>query len=179
MGNENYWDKYWDKVTEETTIDWLRRRNLLSVRPTNILTRGAIYRGGGKTEYHPIKTVKELLEVDECELTLYRNMGAKSLEEIEKFKQKFLEKSKVQKLNNANDMISVSAFKAYIEKAKQSAQSLLDRTIALIEKDGGNMNQMVAYKWFTEQVRMYEYEIPNLIKAFLEDNENGRKEIDR
>lgn len=170
---------YWDKVTEDTTIEWLRRRNLLSVRSSNILIRGAIYKGGGKMDYHPIKTVKELLGVDECELTLYRNMGKKSFEEIEEFKQKFLEKSKVQKLNNANDMISVSAFKAYIEKVKQSAQSLLDRTIALIEKDGGNMNEMVAYKWLTEQVRMYEYEIPNLIKAFLEDNENGRKEIDR
>lgn len=175
MGNENYWDK----VTEDTTVEWLRRYNLLSVRSSNVLIRGAIYKGGGKTEYHPIKTVKELLEVDECELALYRNIGKKSLEEIEKFKQKFLEKSKVQKLNNANDMISVSAFKAYIEKVKQTAQSLLDRTIALIEKDGGNMNEMVAYKWLTEQVRMYEYEIPNLIKAFLEDNENGRKEIDR
>ena len=91
---------YWDKVTEDTEIEWLRSHNLLSVRASNILTRGAIYRGGGKFEYHPIKTVKELLSIDECELMLYRNMGRKSLAEIEEFKQKFLEKSNVQKLPN-------------------------------------------------------------------------------
>lgn len=179
MENENYWNKYWDKVTEDTTIEWLRRRNLLSVRPTNILTRGAIYRGGGKTEYHPIKTVKELLEVDECELTLYRNMGKKSLDEIEKFKQKFLEKSNGQKMHDSNVLISVSAFKEYLNKCKETAQSFVDKARIHLEGSTGSFKDLQMYKYFLEQVKLLDYEVPNLIKAFLEENENGRKGIDR
>lgn len=93
---------YWDKVTEDTELDWLCRRNLLSTRTSNIFRRGARRERTNSCnwEYHPIKTVKELLELDECDLVLYRNMGKKSLEEIEVFKQKFLEKSNVQKLHN-------------------------------------------------------------------------------
>lgn len=109
---------YWDKVTEDTEIEWLRRHNLLSVRASNILTRGAIYRGGGEMDYHPIKTVKELLGIDECELTLYRNMGRKSLEEIEAFKEKFLEKSNVQKLHNSNNTITESEQNSWLDGYK-------------------------------------------------------------
>lgn len=97
---------YWDKVTEDTQIEWLRRHNLLSVRLSNILVRGKIYKGFGKMEYKPITTVKELLDIDECDLALYMNMGAKSLADVEEFKQKFLEKSNVQKLLNPNDTIT-------------------------------------------------------------------------
>lgn len=85
---------YWDKVTEDTAINWLRERKLLSVRASNILTRGAIYRGGGKMEYKPINTVKELLEIDRVDLKFYRNMGTKTLEEIVYFQQEFIAKVK-------------------------------------------------------------------------------------
>lgn len=101
MKNQNYWDK----VTKDTTIEWLCRHNLLSKRASNILIRGAIYRRG-EWEYRSIKTVKELLEVDEYDLKLYRNMGTKTLIEIEEFKQKFLEKIDVEKLLNPNNMIT-------------------------------------------------------------------------
>lgn len=101
MNNQNYWNK----VTKNTTVEWLCSHKLLSKRASNILIRGAIYRCG-KFDYHPIKTIKELLEIDECELKLYRNMGTKTLEEIEKFKEKFLEKSNVQKMLNPNEPIT-------------------------------------------------------------------------
>lgn len=172
MENENYWDK----VTEDTTIEWLRRRNLLSVRSSNVLTRGAIYRGGGKTEYHPIKTVKELLEVDECELTLYRNMGKKSLVEIEELKQKFLGKSNVQKLHDTNDLISVSAFKEYLNKCKEIAQSFVDKATTRLEDSTGSFKDLEVYKYFSERVRLFEYEIPNLIDGFMKENEDGNQE---
>lgn len=93
-------EKYWDKVTEDTAIEWLVRRSFFLVRTGNILIRGAIHIGGGKFEYKPIKTVKELLATDEEDLKRYRNMGKKSLEDIENFKQTFLAKSNVQKLHN-------------------------------------------------------------------------------
>ena len=83
---------YWHKVSEDTEIVWLYRHNLLSKRASNILIRGGIYIGGGKFEYKPIKTVKKLLEIDECDLKLYQNMGRKTIEEVEQFKQKFLAK---------------------------------------------------------------------------------------
>lgn len=93
---------YWGKVTEDTDIEWLRKRNLLSVRLSNILVRGAIYNGFGKMEYRPIKTVKELLEVDDIDLMRYRNMGKKSLEEIQNFKQEYIARIELcQKIRNA------------------------------------------------------------------------------
>lgn len=177
MGNENYWDR----VTEETPIEWLRMHNLMSTRTSNVLTRGARYERKNRCywEHHPISTVKELLEVDECELKLYRNMGAKCLAEIEEFKQKFLEKSTSKKMQDTNELISVSAFKEYLNKCKQTAQSHLDKAITIAENGTGSLNELQMYKYFNERVRLFEYEIPKIIKAFLEDNENGRKEIDR
>lgn len=172
MGNENYWDK----VTEDTTVEWLRRHNLLSVRSSNILIRGAIYKGGGKMDYHPIKTVKELLGVDECELTLYKNMGKKSLVEIEEFKQKFLKKSNEQNLHSANDMISVSAFKEYLNKRKEIAKSFVDKARMHLENSTGEFKYLQMYKYFSEQVRLYEYEIPSLIEVFLEENRDENQE---
>lgn len=94
-------EKYWDKVTEDTTIEWLARRMLLSLRASNILVRGAIY-AHGKMEYKPIKTVKELLEVDDIDLMRYRNMGKKSIEEIQNFKAEYLSRIELcQKIRNA------------------------------------------------------------------------------
>lgn len=189
MENENYWNKYWDKVTEYTTIDWLRRRKLLSVRTSNVLTRGARHerKNSCNWEYHPISTVKELLEVDECELTLYRNMGKKSLSEIEEFKQKFLKKvekdflekvakGNVEILHNTNDLISVSAFKEYLNKCKEIAQSFVDKVTTLIESDKCGFKELQAYKYFTELIRLYEYEIPCLIESFLKENKDGNQE---
>lgn len=93
---------YWDKVTEDTEIEWLRKRNLLSVRLSNILVRGAIYKGFGETEYKPITTVKELLEIDECDLKSYRNMGEKTLEEVRYFKQAYIARTEnCQRIRNA------------------------------------------------------------------------------
>ena len=107
---------YWDKVTKDTEIEWLCKHKLLSVRATNVLVRGAIYRGSYRhMDYNPIKNVKELLEIDECDLKVYRNMGTKTLEEIKEFKQKFLEKTK---MYNLNEVITEKAQADWLEGYK-------------------------------------------------------------
>lgn len=116
---------YWDKVTEDTTIEWLRRRNLLSVRLSNILVRGAIYKGYGNTEYKPIKTVKELLEIDECDLSIYKNMGRKTLEEVEQFKQKFLRKKQSYQITEQGQADWLDGYKLGFKEGVVAVQTQL------------------------------------------------------
>ena len=131
---------YWDKVTEDTTIEWLRTHKLLSVRASNILIRGAIYMGGGVTKFKPIKTVKELLEVDEYDLKPYRNMGAHTLEEIRVFKEKFLEKRMVQHFRTTNEPITEKGQVDWVDGYKVGYK---DGAIAVMTRVRDNLGEII------------------------------------
>ena len=152
--------KYINEYTDETTIEKLKIHGALSVRTANVL----MWRGN-------VKTIGELLPLKTEEIMLFRNAGKNTIAEIEEFLDAYNHRKATREVRK--HLIAVEDLLAYCNKCADTVQGLADRIIENIGHGESEISALGGCAYFSQQARLYRFDIPNVIDCFIKESENG------
>lgn len=128
---------------------------LLAIRTINVL-----YRAG-------YKTVDDIRNLTEGDLMKCRNSGRRTVEDAMRFITEYNER-----YGESENLISAKKLIEYCRKAADVAQEYADKALANIGHGESKQSALGACAFFSIQAKMYRYDIPDVIRGFL-NAENG------
>jgi len=151
-------DKSWEMLTDDTNLQDVYKLGLLSARSTNVLCRA---------QYTTIGAIKNLTEED---IMKCRNAGRQTLAEVMAF---------IKTYNNGHNddptekFISVDKLIEYCCKCAETSQKIADTILDKVGHGESDVSAFGGCAYFLQRARMFRHEIPDVIKAFLEDQDTG------
>ena len=152
--------KYISEYTDATTIEQLKIHGALSVRTANVL----MWRGN-------VKTIGDLKPLKAEEIMRFRNAGRNTINEVEEFIRVY--NNSRTELKEQKRLISVDDLLAYCNKCADTVQGLADKVLENIGLGESEISALGACAYFLQEARLYRFDIPNIIKCFIKESENG------
>lgn len=134
---------------------------LIAIRTVNCLLR---------VGYRTMGDIRNLTEDDVMKC---RNAGRKTVEDAMRFITKYNERYGESKSESKSEnLIYAAKLIDYCKKMADVSQELADKALANIGHGESEQSALGACAFFSTQAKMYRYDIPEVIRGFL-DTENG------
>ena len=86
----------------------------------------------------------------------------------------YLDALKAVKDNPIADVVEVDGLLEYCKKCADTAQGLADKILENIGHGESEISALGGCSYFLQQARLYRFEIPNLVKAYMEESKNEK-----
>lgn len=150
--------KYISEYTDDTTIQTLKMHGALSVRTANVLMRNGKF-----------TTIGDFKHLKPEETRLLRNAGLHTVNEVAEFLRVY-SNSKKTEAQEQKRLISVDDLLAYCKKCADVHQELADKILNNIGYGESEISALGGCAYFSQQARLYRYDIPNIIECFIKES---------
>lgn len=140
-------------LTDDTSLEDVCRLGLLSVRATNVLCRAGY------------KTIGAIRDKTEEELVKLRNAGIQMMRDTMAFIDAY---NKCHNDSPSENLISADKLIAYCQKCADVSQGIADKVLDNIGHGESEQSAFGACAFFSIQAKMYRYDIPDVIRAFMD-----------
>lgn len=146
-----------EEVNEKTCL--LDLHPLIAIRTTNVLFRAGY------------RTVGDILNLTEDDVVKCRNAGRQTVVDAMRFISEYKESHSYAK---SETLISSSKLIEYCQKCAEKMQEMADKSLKNMGNGESEQSALGAHAYFLQQARMYKYDIPEVIRSFLDGGaDNG------